>query len=155
MSVSLNPSSAYTSTQTVYPCPKSTFEKNSDAYGPVVASAIGIAQSVADGASTTVSLSEKALGKVVDSVEDAGTTMAHGIESAESGLQSAAHAIRNGLNEAENAVEQTYDSVKDTATSVYDEVANAASNVSDAISSVGSKLASYAAIGAQAVKDVI
>jgi len=126
MSVSLNPSSTFASPQTVCQCPKTAFEKNTDAYGPVVASAIGVAQAVADGASATVSLSEKAIGKLADSVHEAG-----------------------------DAVEHTYDAVKDTASSVYDDVADTASNVYDAVGSVGSKLATYASIGAQAVKDFV
>lgn len=126
MSLILNRSSAYASNpMTCQNTKQSTFERNSDAYGPVAASVIGLGEAFANGASATVSFSEKALGKLNDSIHEAGGAISHGID------------------EVENTVEHAYDSVADAASSVYDAASNA-----------GSNLISYAAMGAHAIKDV-
>ncbi len=152
MSVTFNPSSYVTDTGACKST-KTTFERNSDAYGPVAATAIGIADAATNGASSTVTISEHAINKLADTAHDVGGVINHGVSEVESGLQSVGHAINDGFHEAGHAVEHAYDEVKDAATTVYNGVTHAASSVGDAVGSVGSKLAAYAAIGAQAVKD--
>ena len=92
------------------------FDANEKEYGPVGAAVLGVGDAIAEGASATVSLSEKAL----SAVEEAGSYLGQAVETGVTDVGSAAMAayaaVRNGLSNtlhgAENAAEASWDTIK-------------------------------------------
>jgi phage-related protein len=119
------------------------YEANAREYGSVGAAVLGVGDAIAQGASATVSLSEKALG----AVEDAGSYLGKAVETGFTDIGSAAMAayaaVRKGINSGvegvENATEATWDTLKAGA----EDVAGMAGDVVHA-----------AEAGAEAVADV-
>jgi phage-related protein len=92
------------------------FEANEKEYGTVGAAVLGVGDAIAEGASATVSLSEKAL----HAVEEAGSYLGQAVETGVTDVGSAAMAayaaVRNGLGNTlqgvENAAEASWDTIK-------------------------------------------
>ena len=133
MSMTLNPSTASVVNASLRLTGKTPFELNSDAFGPVAASAIGLAQVAADTAGATVNFSEQALQSL--------SNTAHG----------AVAAVEGAASDVGSAVSAAYHSVADAGSGAASAVGRAASSLYNAIGDVADTTTSYAAIGAQAV----
>lgn len=133
MSMTLTPSTASTVNASLRLTGKTPFELNSDAFGPVAASAIGLAQVAADAASSTVTFSEQALQSLSNTAHEA------------------VNAVEDVASEVGQAVGTAYHSVTDAGSSAMSAVGQAASSLYGAIGDVADKTTAYAAIGAQAV----
>ncbi len=119
------------------------FDANEKEYGVVGAAVMGVGDAVAEGASATVSLSEKAL----NSVEDAGSYIGQAVETGFTDVGSAAMAayaaVRNGLDDTMQGVENAGEAGWDTIKAGAEDVAGMAGDVVHA-----------AEAGAAAVADV-
>ncbi|MBI3531361.1 MAG: hypothetical protein HY068_02575 [Burkholderiales bacterium] len=99
---------------------------NAGLYGPVVASAIGVANAAADSASAICSFSAESLGKLGD-MADAGYD-----------------AVGTALSDTGNAVESAFDSVTNGFTQLYSDVAAMANDGLDALGDVGQSVSNAA-----------
>src|SRR5471030_2964997 len=119
------------------------FEANEKEYGAVGATVLGVGDAIAEGASATVSLSEKALNAVEETGSYLGQAVQTGVTDVGSAAMAAYAAVRNGLSNtlhgAENAAEASWDTIKAGA----EDVAGMAGDVAHA-----------AEAGAAAVADV-
>src|SRR5476649_40828 len=92
------------------------FEANEKDYGAVGAAVLGVGDAIAEGASATVSLSEKALGAVEDAGGYLGKAVETGVTDVGSAAMAAYAAVRNGLSNtlsgAESAAAATWDTLK-------------------------------------------
>jgi phage-related protein len=92
------------------------FEANEKEYGTVGAAVLGVGDAIAEGASATVSLSEKALNAVEDAGSYLGKAVETGITDVGSAAMAAYAAVRNGLGNTldgvENAAEASWDTIK-------------------------------------------
>lgn len=104
MSVNFNPSGNGNMNVPVCRAGKTPFEVNSDAYGPVAASVIGVAEAAANAASATVSFSDQALHRLSGSVQDAIGSVEDGCHRVESAVESAASRVGNAVSSAYGAV---------------------------------------------------
>lgn len=133
MSMTLNPSTVSTVSASLRLTGKTPFELNSDAFGPVAASAIGLAQVAADAAGSTVTFSEQAWQSLSDSAHEA------------------VSAVEGAASEVGHAVGAACQTVADAGSSAMSAVGQAASSLYSAVGDVADKTTAYAAIGAQAV----
>ena len=135
-----------------------TYELNAKEFGPVVANTIGVAQSVGNAASATVSFSDKALSALGKEI----TSAANGVEDFFSGaadyLEDAGKSVVNTAEKAVDYVEDAASSVKNTVTSAADSVVDAVESgvdgvesalgkVADGIASVTDTVGSYVGLG--------
>src|ERR1700742_2276100 len=92
------------------------FEANEKEYGVAGAAVLGLGDAIAEGASATVSLSEKALGAVEDAGRYVGRAVETGITDIGSAAMAAYAAVKNGVNNtiqgAENAGAAAWDTIK-------------------------------------------
>jgi len=107
------------------PAAKTNFETNSQAYGPVAASIVGVGDAIVDGASALVSISEEGLQKLGDSIG--------------SGVDS----IENAFSEAGQEVSDAATSVENSAVNLYHEVAQMAENGWNSVKSAAHDAAAY------------
>lgn len=148
----------------------SPYEINTRAYGPVVASAIGVVDGASEAASAVYNFSAEGLQKLSDSISggvdsvtstfsDAATAVSNGVESvvstvtdvASEGLQAVedlGSSVTSTASEVGSAVSDALSSATSTVTDVVsgaaDMVSSAASTVGDAASSVGSSISDTA-----------
>ncbi len=131
--------------------PSTRFERNSDEYGPVAASALGLADAAVDKASATVTLSKEALDKaqgvvhdtqvaahglmddVAEAWHDGVAAIGHGVDVVEDAVVSAWHdtedAVAEGCHEVKQGIEDAATAVKQAAVSAYEAVAEASDQV--------------------------
>ena len=155
--------------------PLGAFEVNAKQYGPVVATAMGVAQATGEAAHAGVSFSNEALKRL----HDAGDALADAASAAWDGTVAGVHDlakdIEQGLSDGyhgmvdeaselggdlKDAVQQAYawgqsveHSVADAASSVANSVEDAASAVTDTLGDMVDGAASYVAIGLSVLKD--
>src|SRR5450830_1631791 len=140
----------------------SPYEINNKAYGPVVASAIGLVDGVSEAASAVYNFSAESLQALSDSISG-------GADSVSSSFSDATTAVSNSVDSMVNSVSdlasESLQAVEDLGTSVSNtasEVSSAASSVGDAASSVGSiirdtasSIATYVTLGAMGTKSLL
>lgn len=83
-----------------------SYERNSKAFGPVVAGVMGAAEAVGDAASATCEFSSEALAQLQASME-------HGVAAVEAAVQGAAHAVADAGCELGHEVAETVGEVVD------------------------------------------
>lgn len=137
MSVNFNPSGNGNMNVPVCRAGKTPFEVNSDAYGPVAASVIGVAEAAANAASATVSFSDQALHRLSGSVQDA------------------IGSVEDGCHRVESAVESVVDGVTDAADAAASRVGNAVSSAYGAVGDAAGQAAAYATLGVQALRALV
>jgi len=149
--------------------PLGAFEVNSKQYGPVVATAMGVAQATGEAAHAGVSFSAEALKRL----HDAGDALADAAGAAWDGTVASVHDLAQGIEQGlsdgyhsvmdeaseigsdiQDAVQQAYawgqsveHSVADAASSVTQSVEDAASAVTDTLGDIVDSAASYVAMG--------
>lgn len=126
--------------------PQAKFELNSKHYGPTVATAISVADTVGDAASAVYSFSEKSLqelaklpGEAYDLAKDAVHTVGKAVDAVEDGIEDVASGVVSLATKGVRQVENAYDSVERTATSVgrtLNAGLHVADKASDAVSDV-------------------
>ena len=135
------------------------FEINSKQYGPTVATAISVADTVGDVASAVYRFSDKSLtelaklpGEAYDVAKDAVDTVGKAVDAVEDGVEDVAHEVVSLANKGIKQVENAYHSVEQMATSVSKTlnagltVANKATDVvSDAVTYVAKEAGTAAA----------
>lgn len=115
--------SAYSPASTVRP---GTYERNVKEYGPVVASALGAAQSLGEAASATVDFSEEALSK-----------------------------ISHGVSAAVDEVEEMASDLGQALSKVGDEVSDFAGDVVDGVGSAVHSVGQYVGLGTAATVNAL
>src|SRR5450830_180177 len=130
----------------------SPYEINNKAYGPVVASAIGLVDGVSEAASAVYNFSAESLQALSDAISG-------GADSLSSSFSDATTAVSNSVDSLVNSVS---DALSSATTTVTDAVSSAASSVGDAASSVGSSIsdtassiATYVTLGAMGTKSLL
>jgi phage-related protein len=157
------------------------FDVNSQEFGPVAATAIGVAAAATDAAGATVSFSSEGLKRLADlgnsaesAVEGVFTGIGNEISSlghdVKDGVEKAYHAVENTFSSAVGSVEGAISSVEDSVSSglsavksaiitpvedsissVASAVGDAASYVTDEVSAAASKAAGYISLGVSAL----
>src|SRR5450830_676330 len=112
----------------------SPYEINNKAYGPVVASAIGLVDGVSEAASAVYNFSAESLQALSDSISG--------------GADSVSSSVSDALSSATTTVT---DAVSSAASSVGD----AASSVGSSISDTASSIATYVTLGAMGTKSLL
>lgn len=128
--------------------PKTNYDVNSAAYGPVVAGVVGAAEAAADSVSAVVSFSAESLEKLGDVAES-------GLQSVTDVFGDVADAVGDAVDSVENGVVSLYNEVADMAEDTFDAVGDAASSVVDGISSAAGTVAAYVAMGVEAGKQTV
>jgi|GEM_PF-2141474 hypothetical protein len=138
------PSTATATCQAKQPIGK--FEFNSQHYGPAVATALSVADTVGDAASAVVSFSEKGLqelaklpGEAYDLAKDAAHTVGDAVNAVEDGVEAAASEVASLAHRGLRQLEHAYDTVEHVASSVGQGMASGikvANKASDAVSDV-------------------
>ena len=137
--------------------PLGKFEVNTKQYGPAVATAISVADTVGDAASAVYHFSEKSLqelaklpGEAYDVAKDAVGTVGKAIDAVEDGVEDVAHEVVSLASKGIRQIESAYDTVEHVATSV----GKASNVVSDAVGSAvkdvggaAATVAGYTALG--------
>lgn len=126
--------------------PMGKFEFNSKHYGPAVATALSVADTVGDAASAVVSFSERGLqelaklpGEAYDLAKGAVHTVGEAVDAVEDGVEAAASEVASLAHQGLRQIENAYDTVEHVATSVGQGVASGlkvANKASDAVSDV-------------------
>lgn len=126
--------------------PIGKFEFNSKHYGPTVATALSVADTVGDAASAVVSFSEKGLQELAklpaeayDLAKDAVHTVGEAVDAVEDGVEAAASEVASLAHKGLRQLENAYDTVEHVASSVGQGVASGlkvANKASDAVSDV-------------------
>jgi len=122
----------------------SKFEVDSDKYGPVVASAIGVGDAITDGASAICSFSSHALDELASAAGAARDTLA-----------AAAGSVGSGLSTLAGEVGDAVHSAAQRAGKVVDQVEGAVSSLVDGVEDVAGSAAGYVTLGIAAGKQVI
>lgn len=150
-------------------CPDD-YSINAGLYGPVVASAIGVANAAADSASAIVSFSAEGLEKLSDMAEsgyaavgtalsDAGDTVGTAIGSVTDGITQlytdVAAMASEGMDALGDAGRTVSDAAEEVIDSIEDGLSDAASTVSDAASSAADYVVLGIAAGAQAMSEIV
>lgn len=165
MSVNLNPSTYVSDVFSSKPL-RGSFKENSDAFGPVAATAIGVAQAAAGVADSTVTIGSQALQglsdaatytvrTVGDSVEDAVHLVGDGIGQVQDGAHHLKQMAGEGVDALEHAAESAYDGVADFVEDAAHSIGHAATALYDSVGSGVSTLAGYAAAGGQAISELV
>jgi phage-related protein len=146
------------------------YERNSRAFGPAVATALGAADVAVEAASSTYQFSQQALEQLysagrggVEAVTGAVSTVAHdtadAVTSVIQGIASlpddAVALARQGLGSIQHAAGAVADTVSDLAEDVGDTVGAAGHAVGDAVGGTVNRLAGYAALGASVLGGAI
>ena len=151
-------SSYVPASSTVKPA-QTNFVSNVAAYGPVAASAIGVAEVAPSGASAVFNFSAESLAKLGDAVEagydaigdafdDAGSLVGDALDGVES-------AVSDAVNQVEDGVTNLYTEIADMAESGLDAIGDAASAVADGFNSAVTSVTTFAAYGVAAGKQVL
>lgn len=148
--------------------PLGKFEINSKQYGPTVATAISVADTVGDVASAVYRFSDQSLQELAklpseayDVAKDAMTTVGKAVDAVEDGVESVAHDVVSLASKGIKQVEGAYESVEQMATSVgrtlnagltvankaTDVVSDAVTTVAKEVGTAAATVAGYAALG--------
>jgi len=175
------PVSTINTSSASYQAGLSPYEINTKAYGPVVASAIGVVDGASEAASAVYNFSAESLQKLSDSISggvdsvtstfsDAATAVSNGVESvvstvsdaASEGLQAVEDLGSSVTSTASEVTSAVTDALSSATSTVTDAVSSAASTVSDAASSVGSSIsdtassiAAYVTLGTLGTKSLL
>lgn len=135
------------------------YERNTRAFGPAVATALGVADGAVEAASSTYQFSQQALDQLytagregVEAVAGAVTSVVDGIASLP---EEAVSLARQGIGSIQHAAGAVVDSVSDLAEDVGDTVSAAGNAVGDAVGGTVNRLAGYAALGASVLGGAI
>src|SRR5450830_1072289 len=144
----------------------SPYEINNKAYGPVVASAIGLVDGVSEAASAVYNFSAESLQALSDSITAVSNSVDSMVNSvsdlASESLQAVEDLGTSVSNTASEVTSAVSDALSSATTTVTDAVSSAASSVGDAASSVGSSIsdtassiATYVTLGAMGTKSLL
>ena len=175
------PVSTINTSSMAYSAGLSPYEINTKAYGPVVASAIGVVDGASEAASAVYNFSAESLQALSDSisggVDSVTSTLSDAATAVSDSVESVVNTVTEAASEGLQAVEGLGTSVSDTASevtstvtdalssatsTVTDAVSSAASTVGDVASSVGSSIsdtassiAAYVTLGALGTKSLL
>lgn len=145
--------------------PQGVYDANASAYGPAVASVIGLASATGDATGTVCSFSTESLERLGDAVgaaiSSAGSAIGDAVHEVRQGVTDLADGITSLVQGGADAIEEAGDAIGTKVGSVVhgveSSVASAATSVGDAVASVASGIgasasqaASYLALGAAA-----
>ncbi len=117
------------------------YERNVKAFGPVTASALGVADAAVEAAKSTVSFSSDALQRLGDSLGE--------------GFDAVTEGLSKGADLVSAAASDAVDSVTNLATRAADSVGEAGTYVADAVSDALDNLGHYATIAGVAVGNAL
>jgi phage-related protein len=120
------------------------YEINARQFGPVGATAIGVAAQATDMASATATFSADGLKKLSDLAGSAVDSVEGAISEVGDGLASIGHTIADDATKA-------YRAVADTANAVVSGIGDAVQSVEDGVASAASSAAGYVALGISAL----
>lgn len=140
----------------------SAFELNSARFGPVAASAIGVAQATVPAASAVVSFSQAALKELSDAAEGVSDAVGEAVDFVEDGVSSLADGIVSLAHDGAEALESACDegakfvaSVEHAVDSATTVIGDATSAVTDGLKTAMGNVAGYALLGAASVAGFI
>jgi hypothetical protein len=153
-SINFLPSGAAAATAQSAACKRtapSAFEVNTAMYGPVAASAIGVAQAAAPAASSVVSFSQAALKELASAADSVSDTVGDAVDFVGEGLSSVAGAAVAAYDQGVKLAH----SVENAADAVGDVVGSATGAVTDGLMTAASNVAGYALLGAAGLAGLI
>jgi hypothetical protein len=129
-----------------------SFEINSKEFGPVTASAIGMAQALGDAGETAYSFSAESLAALGRNAESAAESVADAVGDLATTVTEGAEALVNGTVQGAT---QAVSAAKSAANQLVDGVEQAVDATLDTLGSVGSSVAGYATLGAAAAAHLL
>jgi hypothetical protein len=114
-----------------------SFEMNAKEFGPVAASAIGLAQAAGQAGDTVINLSTR------------------GLDQLSRASQQVYQGVGDAVEAVGDAIEEVVDTVQDAASDVVEGIEDGFTAVTDTLSDAGNQVASYAALGLAAGRHLI
>lgn len=151
--------SSYVPASSTVKSAQTNFVSNVAAYGPVAASAIGVAEVAPSGASAVFNFSAESLAKLGDAAQAGVDAVGNAVNDFETmvgdAVDSVETAVCDAVTQVENGVTDLYKEVSDLASSGMDSISSAASSVADGFNSAVTSVTSLAAYGTAAGKQVL
>lgn len=147
----LPPGTAVAQTPSCRRAMPSAYETNAALFGPVAASALGVAQAAAPAASAVVTFSQAAMKELASAADSVSDTVGDAVDFVEDGLSSVAGAAVAVYDQGVKLAQ----SVENAADAVGDVVGSATGAVTDGLMTAASNVAGYALLGAAGLAGLI